>query len=251
MRILFNDRYFTIKTLVLLYLGPIRAFLSGGFSGMMTWFASTLMMLPGIVVGISFHEFAHAKVAQLCGDNTPVYQGRVTLDPKAHIDPMGLIYLVFIHFGWGRPVQINPSNFKNRRRDSILVGVAGVVMNLLVATVLGAAISLIYRFIPGFYSTNIGYTVGSILMEAVIINISLMLFNLLPVPPLDGFGIIVDVFKLWGTNFYRFVFANSSLILIAMIVLGIPSMLLSGPLYRIVSFIMTSVCRFPYWYALI
>lgn len=251
MRNIFYNRYYTIIVLLLIYMGPFSAFMRGGIGGVINWFSGTLLMLPGIIVGISFHEFAHAKAAQLCGDDTPVYQGRVTLDPKAHIDPIGLIYLIFIHFGWGRPVQINPSNFKNRRRDSIIVGLAGVTMNFLVALVIGMGITAIYKFMPSFFSSSVGLTVGNILMEAVVINISLLLFNLLPVPPLDGFGVIVDVFKLWGTNFYRFVFANSSIILIALILLDIPGMLLSGPLYRIVNFIMSGICRFPYWYALL
>ena len=246
-----SDRTFLIMAAILLYLGPISALLSGGLGGLISWFSGTLTMLPGIVIGISFHEFAHAKVATLCGDNTPLYQGRVTLDPRAHIDPMGLIYLVFIHFGWGRPVMINPSNFKDRRRDSILVGIAGVCMNFLVALLFGIALGVLYRFVPGIFSTNFGLTLGSVMLEVVVINISLMLFNLLPVPPLDGFGIIVDVFRLWGTRFYTFVFANSTMILMLLIVFNVPSMLLSRPLFAIVSFIMGTVARFPYWYALL
>ncbi|MBQ2058201.1 MAG: site-2 protease family protein [Firmicutes bacterium] len=251
MRRFTNDRTFMIMALILLYLGPVSAFMSGGVGGLVSWFSGTLTMIPGIVIGLSFHEFAHAKVATLCGDNTPLYQGRVTLDPRAHIDPMGLIYLVFIHFGWGRPVVINPSNFRNRRRDSILVGIAGVCMNFLIALFAGIVLGLIYRFSPGFFRSSIGLTTGGVLVDVVIVNVSLMLFNLLPVPPLDGFGIVVDIFRLWGTQFYTFVFANSTPILMLMIVFNVPSMLLSGPMFRIVNFIMGTVAHFPYWYALV
>ena len=91
------------------------------------------MMLPGIIIGLAFHEFAHAAVAFKLGDPTPKMQGRVTINPLAHIDPVGLAALLFAGFGWGVPVQINPSNFKKRRRDELLVSLAGVTMNLVIA----------------------------------------------------------------------------------------------------------------------
>jgi len=249
LRNIFENRNLMILLIVLLIAGPGMSLLSGGLSGVINWVANTVLMLPGIVIGLSFHEFAHAKAAVLCGDNTPLYQGRVTLDPKAHIDPAGLVALVFIHFGWGRPVQVNPSNYRNRKRDSIIVGLAGVVMNFFVAVAFGAVLSLICHLAPGFVNSVVGAATGTVLLEIVIINISLMLFNLLPVPPLDGFGVITDLFNLWGTKFYVFVFSNSWLILMAMILMNIPSMLLSGPLVKIVSFIMETLCRLPYWYA--
>ena len=106
--------------------------------------------------------------------------GRVTLDPRAHIDPMGLISLLFIHFGWGKPVMINPNNFKNRRRDSILVGLAGVTMNLIVAIVAGFILKILVTAASGLMATTVGTSIGYVIVEIVIINISLMLFNLLP-----------------------------------------------------------------------
>lgn len=105
------------------------------------WFISELMMLPGIIIGLSFHEFAHGIVAYKLGDPTPKYQGRLTVNPAAHIDPIGFIALLFMGFGWGKAVEINPYNFKNRRRDELLVSVAGVVMNLIIAIIF----TLVYR----------------------------------------------------------------------------------------------------------
>ena len=237
-----------IIILILLYEGPIRALMYSGPSGLMDWIMDTVLILPAIIVGLSFHEFGHAKVAQLCGDNTPVYQGRVTLDPRAHIDPMGLISLVFIHFGWGKPVMINPNNFKNRRRDSIMVGLAGVTMNLIVAIVAGFILKILVTAASGLMSTTVGTSIGYVIVEIVIINISLMLFNLLPVPPLDGFGVITEIFNLYGTKFYDFVSRYSFMILMAMILLDIPSMLISRPMVAIVNFILTRLCGVSNWW---
>jgi len=238
-----------IIILILLYEGPIRALMYSGPSGLLDWIMDTVLLLPAIVVGLSFHEFGHAKVAQLCGDNTPYYQGRVTLDPRAHIDPMGLFSLIFIHFGWGKPVMVNPYNFKNRRRDSIMVGLAGVTMNLIVAIVSGFILKLLMTFLSGFMvGTSVGTSIGYVIVEIVIINISLMLFNLLPVPPLDGFGVVTDIFNLYNTKFYDFVSRYSFMILMLMIVLNIPSMLISTPMVNIVNFILTRLCGISNWW---
>ena len=237
-----------ILIMILLYEGPIRALLYSGPSGLLDWVMDTVLILPAIVVGLSFHEFGHAKVAQLCGDNTPVYQGRVTLDPRAHIDPFGLISLVFIHFGWGKPVMINPLNFRERRRDSILVGLAGVTMNLIVAVVAGFILKILTTAASGLMTTSVGTAIGYVIVEIVIINISLMLFNLLPVPPLDGFGVITDIFNLYNTRFYSFVRQYSFMILMFMILLNIPSMLISRPMVAIVNFILTRLCGVSNWW---
>lgn len=235
--------------LILLFEGPVRSLINSGPGGLIDWIMSTLLLLPAIVVGLSFHEFAHAKVAQLCGDDTPYYQGRVTLDPRAHIDPMGLFSLIFIHFGWGRPVMINPNNFRDRRRASILVGLAGVTMNLIVAVVSGFILKLLMTLLPDVMTgTAVGNSIGYVIVEIVIINISLMLFNLLPVPPLDGFGVITDIFDLYGTRFYDFVSRYSFMILMAVVLLNIPSMLISGPMVAIVNFILTRLCGISDWW---
>ena len=216
-----------------------------------TWIMDTILVLPAVIVALSFHEYAHAKVAYLAGDPTPERMGRVTIDPRAHIDPLGLISLIFIRFGWGRPVIINPSNFKNRRRDSILVGLAGVTANLVLAIVFGLLIAILARINPGFYSNAFGSLVGTMLIQVVILNIGLMLFNLLPIPPLDGFGVAADLFHLHGTMIYEAVYRNSLPILMVAIILGLPGKLLSGPMITIVNFIMTDIARLPGWWVLL
>ena len=230
-----------IFILILVYIGPGRALMTGGFSGMMDWFMSTLTMLPAIIVGLSFHEFAHAKVADLCGDPTPRNMGRVTIDPRAHIDPMGLISLVFIHFGWGRPVMYNPNNLKNGRTGRILIGAAGVCMNFIVALVFTLILKLIYMASPAFLMTGFGGVLLNVLIDVIAVNISLMLFNLLPCPPLDGFGLVCDIFGLYNTKFYYFVTQYSMLLLMALILCNIPSMILSGPMNAIVNWLLSLI----------
>jgi len=94
---------------------------------------SLLYRLPAVFIGFSFHEFAHAYVANLLGDDTAKLRGRMTLDPMAHIDPIGIIMLIIFRFGWAKPVPINPYNFKNRKKGTILVSLAGPVMNFFIA----------------------------------------------------------------------------------------------------------------------
>ncbi|MDO5441225.1 MAG: site-2 protease family protein [Bacillota bacterium] len=209
--------------------------------GILDWIYQTLVMIPGIILGLSFHEYAHAYVADRCGDPTPRYMGRVTLDPRSHVDWFGLISLALIHFGWGKPVVVNPYNFKNRRRDSILVGIAGITTNCAIATVLGLALRVV-MFSDAtviFFSTNAaGRIIFDLWFNTVVINFSLMLFNLIPVPPLDGFGIVSEIFNLKKETVWQFIYKNSMIILILFILFDIPSLLLTRPL----SFLVNIVC---------
>ena len=208
----------------------LRSLINGGF---FNWLYQTICMIPGIIIGLSFHEYAHAYVADKCGDPTPRYMGRVSLDPRAHVDWFGIVSLALIHFGWGKPVQINPYNFKNRKRDSILVGLAGVATNFAIATIFGIIIRILLMSDAALMflgSTQAGSIIFDILMDVVSINYSLMLFNLIPVPPLDGFGVLADIFDMRGTQVYNFIYKNSMIILILFILFDIPSLILSRPL---------------------
>ncbi len=166
-----------------------------------------LLIIPGILIGLSFHEFGHAFVSDRLGDPTPRMQGRVSLNPAAHIDPLGLLMLFIIGFGWGRPVQIDPQYYKHRRRDELLVSLAGVIMNLLLAICFMGVLRLFYQFAGEFVASDVGAIVWQILIGVIQINLVLMFFNLIPLPPLDGFGIITQIFKLdrksWYYSFYR------------------------------------------------
>lgn len=220
-------------TLFLIAYMAFRAMTDGRYSSPMDWLMSTLVFIPGIVIGLSFHEFAHAYVAYKCGDDTPKLQNRVTLNPGAHIDPVGLIALVFIGFGWGRPVMINPLNFKNRRRDEFLVAIAGVTLNFVLAFLFLLILKILYGVALEFMLSPMGGILHEIILNAVFINIVLMVFNLLPVPPLDGFNIITQVFNLKYTDFYYRIYDKGFLILMFLIVFNITGMVLSPMVSKI------------------
>ena len=177
-------------------------------------------MLPGIIVGLSFHEFAHAWVSDKLGDPTPRRQGRVTLNPLAHIDWIGFIALLLVGFGWGKPVQIDPSYYKNRRRDEFLVAIAGVTMNLILAVILSLpAKAMLKAFSTG--RSDLVYNIYLILFYAVMINLVLMIFNLIPCPPLDGWGILTQIFKLDRYSWWYKVYQYGTWILLALILTNV------------------------------
>lgn len=177
-------------------------------SSITSYIIGRLVILPGIIIGLSFHEYAHAKASNLLGDPTPRLQGRVSLNPMAHVDPVGFLFLLLIGFGWGKPVQIDPRYYKHRRRDELIVALAGVTMNLLIAIVGMGIMRIAYGAAASFLlGTQAGQIVGNVLSGMVSINLVLMFFNLIPLPPLDGFGIITQIFKLdrkpWYQRFYQ------------------------------------------------
>ena len=198
---------------------------NGAFSNPREWILSMLIMLPGIIVGLSFHEFAHGFVSYKLGDPTPKIQGRVTINPMAHIEPVGFIALLLCGFGWGIPVSIDPTYYKHKRRDKLLVSLAGVVMNLIIAVVFAFFIRLL--FAAGIEGSDLGDILIRIFVQVAIINLVLMIFNLIPVPPLDGFGIITQIFDLRKYDWYYKVYNNGFYILLVLILFGITDRILS------------------------
>ena len=166
-----------------------------------------LLTLPGVIIAITFHEFAHAYVADKLGDDTPRRQGRVTLNPLAHIDPVGFFMLIFVHFGWGKPVEINPTNFNRKRsmaKQEMLVALAGPLMNIIIALILTIILFAINTFAPSFTITMTGLIISLVLQMAISVNIGLGIFNLIPLPPLDGSKIFLPILprnaKTWFIN---------------------------------------------------
>jgi Zn-dependent protease len=147
--------------------------------------------LAALIVAIDIHEFSHAWAAEHLGDPTPRLQGRLTLNPLAHLDPIGTILLILVRFGWGKPVQFDPFNLRNPRRDSALISIAGPVSNILMAAVCAILIQLLIHIpAPGSLFIMIA---GALLQQIIVMNIVLGIFNLVPIHPLDGFKIVEGI----------------------------------------------------------
>lgn len=139
-----------------------------------------------IVFGITIHEFAHVFAAYAQGDPTGKERGRLTLNPMVHIDPLGLVALLFVGFGWGRPAPFNPSYLKRPRLGTLLIALAGPLSNLLAIAVFG----LVFRFLLPSFSLDAENLLVIFLVFLIQINLILMVFNLIPIPPLDGSRIL-------------------------------------------------------------
>jgi Zn-dependent protease len=151
----------------------------------------TLMFLPGIIIGLTVHEFSHAFIAHRSGDSTSRDQGRITLNPLKHIDPLGFLMLLVAGFGWAKPVEFNEQNLRNPRTDVLKIAVAGPVSNALTAIVLSVILALLFK--TG--SINPYSVVFNIFKYAIFINWGLFVFNLLPIPPLDGSHLLLSFFR--------------------------------------------------------
>jgi Zn-dependent protease len=156
--------------------------------------------IAALVVGIAFHEFNHAFAATRLGDPTPRYQGRLSLNPLAHLDPAGSIMLLVIGFGWGKPVQFNPRYLKDPVAGSALIGFAGPLSNFVVASLAAVPLKLgvIDVVLPNVPVEVVeqfggGDYLGLFLTSVVIFNTLLGVFNLIPIPPLDGFKVLLGV----------------------------------------------------------
>lgn len=144
---------------------------------------SFIIIVGALIISLSIHEFAHAYVADKLGDNTARILGRVTIDPRAHLDPVGTLMLLFAGFGWGKPVPFNPINLKNPKRDSALIAFAGPMSNFIMAL----GFTLIVKLI------GVSSLLSAILLPLVYYNLILGVFNLIPVHPLDGFKVVAGI----------------------------------------------------------
>lgn len=149
-------------------------------------------VIPAIIIALSFHEYAHGRVAYAFGDPTAKNAGRLTLNPLKHLDPVGTLLLIFAGFGWAKPVPINPFYFGgNRKRKLMLVSLAGPLTNILEAIAGAAILSLLLHLVSG-YHVVLAYFV-QFLSYFVMINCVLAVFNLIPIPPLDGSKILAGL----------------------------------------------------------
>lgn len=142
-----------------------------------------------LLIAISVHEFSHAATADHLGDPTPRLAGRITLNPTAHLDPIGTFLLLFVGFGWGKPVPFDPFNLRNPKRDSAIISFAGPFSNLVMAL----ASSIFLRLTSNFPSLAIGSFIAEVLSLFIYFNVLLAVFNLIPIHPLDGFKVVAGL----------------------------------------------------------
>ena len=180
-----------------------------------------LALVCSAVLSMVVHENAHGFVALKCGDDTAKKRGRLTFNPLAHFDWIGLVLMLLVGFGWAKPVPINPNNFKNRKAGTILVSVAGVISNLLMA---GICLLLVYFLYPYLVALSmmasavrlLGYLFAYFLQDMVILNIMLAFFNILPICPLDGFR-LVDSLLPPANKYSTFMYKYGNIVLIAFV----------------------------------
>lgn len=155
---------------------------------------SFFFWLIALVVAITIHEFAHAAAAERLGDPTPRLMGRLTLNPAAHLDPLGTLMLLIARFGWGKPVQFDPFNLRHPRRDSAIISFAGPASNFLAAIagaillqlLLSVRLALVAQPVMGLFTAIL----TGLLQPLIVLNVILAVFNLVPIHPLDGFKIV-------------------------------------------------------------
>lgn len=153
-----------------------------------------LYWIIALVVAITIHEFSHALLAEHLGDPTPRLQGRLTLNPLAHLDPIGTILLIVARFGWGKPVVFDPFNLRHPRRDAAIISLAGPISNILLATACSIILHVFFTFHLSLVASSplsiLPFFLIGLLQPLIVLNVVLAVFNLIPIHPLDGFKIV-------------------------------------------------------------
>lgn len=174
-----------------------------------------IFRIPALLITLTIHEYAHARAAVSLGDPTPRFLGRLTLNPIPHLDPIGLIMLWLFKFGWAKPVPVNPNNFLNPRKGMMVVALAGPVSNILLALVTAIAITLLSSFRLG------GEEVMKMLRWIYMYNIMFAIFNLLPIPPLDGGKVVASLLPPRYAHKYESIEPYGTWILMGLVWIGV------------------------------
>ena len=191
-----------------------------------------LLRLPAIIIALTVHEFSHGYAAYLLGDKTAKYDGRLSFNPLKHIDPIGMLFLLIVGFGWAKPVMVNPGNFKNPKQDMAITALAGPVSNFIMAFIVVLIYYPVFFFLsPGGVIVRQLFSFFRILLT---INIVLGIFNLLPIPPLDG----SKVFAIFLPDHTYFRFTGFRYGFIILIIL-----IYSGVTFRVIQPFMDAIIR--------
>lgn len=220
-----------------------------------------LLSLPAFFLAISVHECAHGYAAYKMGDPTAKYMGRLTLNPFAHFDLVGGLCLLLFHFGWAKPVPINPNNFKNHRKGIMLVSFAGPLSNIILAVISAVFLAVVgkllgisdvnFLFNASAYFLGEGMTRMSglivllpMLYYCVILNIGFAVFNLIPIPPLDGSKIVMELLLFKARDVFYRIERYSMLIMLIVIYTGILNPVLSvlqNGLFQVIKLIISPI----------
>ena len=219
--------------------------ISGDAEALKWAFASVLLALPVILLALCVHETAHGFIAKKLGDPTASSLGRLTLNPLKHIDPLGFICMLCVGFGWAKPVPINTRYFKKPRRDMALCAIAGPISNIILAFIFAILLKIFYVAtasiaLPSLFVYNVLMFAQILLMLGIQLNIMLAVFNLLPIPPLDGSKLLfLFLPQKWMAKIieHERVIYFIMLILLFVGVLDIPLDFLSNLLLRLISLI--------------
>lgn len=230
---MFIDRRYLYGIIALMVVFGLRNYLANPAE-----LLNLLLTIPGLLVAITFHEFAHAFAADKLGDDTPRMQGRLTLNPIAHLDPIGSIMLLFAGFGWGKPVEVNPRNYDRRMsmdKADAVVSIAGPLMNFFLAIIFTLIYCAIYKFVgtATILTSDIYRIIVTMIGYAISINVGLGVFNLIPVPPLDGSKIIKPFLPYNVRNWFENNEGMFRLIFVALWIFGILSLIIS-PAIRVI-----------------
>ncbi|MCF7918334.1 MAG: site-2 protease family protein [Candidatus Cloacimonetes bacterium] len=199
----------------------------------MSFLLKLLFQVPVLLLSLTIHEYSHGRVAYLLGDDTAKRAGRLTLNPISHIDPIGLLMLFVVHIGWAKPVPINPHNFKNYKRDTALTAAAGPVSNFLMAILLSIIFALARNSFPNQYLMNgLQSFIISFLFYGILINLALGIFNLIPIPPMDGSKILGGF--LTDEQYYKYTAKEHQGAMILMLIFAVDYFLHLGIIGRII-----------------
>lgn len=201
-------------------------------TGLQLW----ILRAAAVLLVLAIHEYAHAAVAVRLGDPRPKLDGRLTLNPLVHLDPVGTLMLLFFGFGWAKPVMVDPTHFRHPRRGMMWVALAGPAANLIMAFVMARIYPLVVEPLP----LNWALAVRAFFQVTISLNIWLAVFNLLPLPPLDGSKVLAGLVPgRWAYRLYRWE-TYGTVLLLLLVVSGTVSRLL-WPAYRVVSWLIVGV----------